>query len=135
MRKVVVYELLSLDGIAEQPDEFITDFDEIMRENLGRVITCHDAVLLGRRTYDDWLDSGRTVTLSHSRASSMASRSSWSPRRRSSSGGRVVRSSVTVSPSSSPISSVSPVATSGSTAASRWPSRSSRRAWLTNSDL
>jgi dihydrofolate reductase len=54
MRKVVVYELLSLDGIAEQPDEFITDFDETMRENLDRVISSQDAVLLGRRTYDDW---------------------------------------------------------------------------------
>lgn len=54
MRKVVVYELLSLDGIAEEPMEFITDFDEIMRENLGRVITTQDTVLLGRRTYDDW---------------------------------------------------------------------------------
>jgi hypothetical protein len=28
MRKVVVYELLSLDGVAEDPDEFITEFDE-----------------------------------------------------------------------------------------------------------
>jgi dihydrofolate reductase len=54
MRKVVVYEFLSLDGIAEQPDEFITDFDETMRENLDRVISSQDAVLLGRRTYDDW---------------------------------------------------------------------------------
>jgi len=54
MRKVVLYELLTLDGIAEQPDEFITDFDEIMRQNLGRVITSQDTVLLGRRTYDDW---------------------------------------------------------------------------------
>jgi dihydrofolate reductase len=54
VRKVVVYELLSLDGIAEEPMEFITDFDEIMRENLGRVITTQDTVLLGRRTYDDW---------------------------------------------------------------------------------
>jgi dihydrofolate reductase len=54
MRKVVVYELLSLDGIAEQPDEFITDFDEIMGENLLRVITSQDTVVLGRRTYDDW---------------------------------------------------------------------------------
>ena len=55
MRKVVVYELLSLDGIAEQPDEFVevTDFDEAMEENGGRVITS-DAVLLGRRTYDEW---------------------------------------------------------------------------------
>ncbi len=54
MRKVVVYELLSLDGVAEQPDEFITNFDTVMRENLGRVIATQDTVLLGRRTYDDW---------------------------------------------------------------------------------
>ena len=54
MRKVVAYELLSLDGVAEQPQEFVTDFDEVMRENLGRVIAAQDAVLLGRRTYDDW---------------------------------------------------------------------------------
>ncbi len=54
MRKVVAYELLSLDGVAEQPDEFILDFDEVMRENLGRVIATQDVVLLGRRTYDDW---------------------------------------------------------------------------------
>ena len=54
MRKVVAYELLSLDGVAEQPDDFILDFDEVMRENLGRVIATQDAVLLGRRTYNDW---------------------------------------------------------------------------------
>jgi dihydrofolate reductase len=54
VRKVVVYELVSLDGVAERPDEFVTDFDDVMRENLGRVIATQDAVLLGRRTYDDW---------------------------------------------------------------------------------
>ena len=54
MRKVIAYELLSLDGVAEQPDAFITEFDEVMRENLGRVIAVQDAVLLGRRTWDDW---------------------------------------------------------------------------------
>jgi len=54
MRKVVVYELLSLDGVAERPDEFITDFDDVMEENLGRVIASQDVVLLGRQTYDDW---------------------------------------------------------------------------------
>ncbi len=56
MRKVVAYELLSLDGVAEQPDEFVTEFDEVMRDNLGRVIATQDAVLLGRRTYDDWAE-------------------------------------------------------------------------------
>jgi dihydrofolate reductase len=53
-RKLVAYELLSLDGVAEHPDEFVTDWDEAMRENLGRVIATQDAVVLGRRTYDDW---------------------------------------------------------------------------------
>jgi dihydrofolate reductase len=54
MRKVVAYELLSLDGVAEQPDTFITDWDDVMDENLGRVIASQDTVLLGRRTFDDW---------------------------------------------------------------------------------
>ncbi len=54
MRKVVAYELLSVDGVADHPDEFITEFDEVMRENLGRVIATQDTVLLGRRTYDEW---------------------------------------------------------------------------------
>jgi dihydrofolate reductase len=56
MRKVVAYELLSLDGVAEHPDEFVTNFDHVMRENLGRVIATQDAVLLGRRTYDEWAE-------------------------------------------------------------------------------
>ena len=54
MRKVVAYEFLSLDGVAEQPDEFVTDFDDAMQENLDRVIAAQDSVLLGRRTYNDW---------------------------------------------------------------------------------
>jgi dihydrofolate reductase len=56
VRKVVAYELLSLDGVAEQPDAFITEFDDVMRENLHRVIATQDAVLLGRRTYDEWAE-------------------------------------------------------------------------------
>jgi dihydrofolate reductase len=56
VRKVVAYELLSLDGVAEQPDEFITDFDHVMGENLARVIATQDTVLLGRRTYDEWAE-------------------------------------------------------------------------------
>jgi dihydrofolate reductase len=54
VRNVVAYELLSLDGVAEQPDAFILEFDEVMRENLRRVISTQDTVLLGRRTYDEW---------------------------------------------------------------------------------
>jgi dihydrofolate reductase len=56
MRKVVAYELLSFDGVAEAPDEFITEFDDAMGENLARVIATQDTVLLGHRTYDEWAD-------------------------------------------------------------------------------
>jgi dihydrofolate reductase len=55
-RSVVAYMLLSLDGVAEHPDEFITEFDGAMDENLARVIATQDTVLLGRRTYDEWAE-------------------------------------------------------------------------------
>ena len=54
MRKIVVYELLSLDGVAEAPDEFITEWDDAMDANLGVVIRTQDAVILGRSSYDEW---------------------------------------------------------------------------------
>ena len=54
MRKIVVYELVSLDGVAEDPDGFITDWDEVMDANLAAVIASQDAVILGRRSYTDW---------------------------------------------------------------------------------
>lgn len=54
MRKVVVYELLSLDGVAEDPDGFIADWDEAMDANLAAVIGAQDAVVLGRRSYAEW---------------------------------------------------------------------------------
>src|ERR1700722_19430442 len=53
-RKLVVYGLVSLDGVAEDPDAYITEFDDVMEENLARVIATQDSVLLGRRTYNDW---------------------------------------------------------------------------------
>ena len=54
MRQVVVYELLSLDGVAEAPEEFVTDWDEAMDANLADVIGRQDAVILGRRSHDEW---------------------------------------------------------------------------------
>lgn len=56
MRKVVVYELLSLDGVAEAPDAFVTDWDDAMDANLASVIATQDAVILGRRSYGEWAD-------------------------------------------------------------------------------
>jgi dihydrofolate reductase len=54
VRKVVVYELLSLDGVAEDPDIFFSDWDDAMEANLAAVIATQDAVILGRRTYIEW---------------------------------------------------------------------------------
>jgi dihydrofolate reductase len=54
LRKVVVYELISLDGVAENPDGFFTDWDDAMDANLAAVIATQDAVILGRRSYDEW---------------------------------------------------------------------------------
>ena len=54
MRKIVVYELLSLDGVAEDPDNFIADWDDAMDANLAAVIATQDAVILGRRSYTEW---------------------------------------------------------------------------------
>ena len=56
MRKVVVYLLLSLDGVAERPDGFVADWDDAMEANLGAVISAQDAVILGRRSYDEWAE-------------------------------------------------------------------------------
>jgi dihydrofolate reductase len=54
MRKVVLYELVSLDGVAEDPDKFVIEWDEAMDANLAGVIATQDAVILGRGTYDEW---------------------------------------------------------------------------------
>jgi dihydrofolate reductase len=54
VRKVVAYELLSLDGVAEEPDGFIADWDDAMDANLGAVIAAQDSVILGRRSYEEW---------------------------------------------------------------------------------
>jgi dihydrofolate reductase len=56
VRKVVVYTLLSLDGVAEDPDSFLSDWDDAMDANLAAVIAAQDAVILGRRSYGEWAE-------------------------------------------------------------------------------
>ena len=53
MRKVVVYALVSLDGVAEDPDKFF-GWDEVLDANLDAVIKTQDAVVLGRRSFEEW---------------------------------------------------------------------------------
>ena len=55
MRKLVLYQLLSLDGVAEEPGDWFADGGPEVFANLGRVIATQDAVLLGRGTYDYWV--------------------------------------------------------------------------------
>jgi dihydrofolate reductase len=63
VRKIVVYELLSLDGVAERPDSFFADWDQAMDANLAQVIGSQDAVILGRRSYADWADFWPTAEI------------------------------------------------------------------------
>jgi dihydrofolate reductase len=53
VRKIVVYELLSLDGVAEAPDIF-PGWDDALDAELAAEIATQDAVILGRRTYNEW---------------------------------------------------------------------------------
>jgi dihydrofolate reductase len=56
MRKVVLYHLLSLDGVAlEDHSDWFVDAGSEVFANLGRVIGSQDDVLLGRGTYDYWV--------------------------------------------------------------------------------
>ncbi|WP_237496538.1 dihydrofolate reductase family protein [Modestobacter sp. L9-4] len=54
MRQVVLYQLLSLDGVAEEPGDWVFDVDPELVDHLGEVIGRQDDVLLGRTTYDYW---------------------------------------------------------------------------------
>ncbi len=56
MRKVVLYQLLSLDGVAEEPSDWMFDVDRTIFDNLGNIIATQDTVLFGRKTYDYWVD-------------------------------------------------------------------------------
>jgi dihydrofolate reductase len=54
MRKVVAFSFLSLDGVAEDPDRFFTAWDDVVDESGEKLISTQDAVILGRRSYDEW---------------------------------------------------------------------------------
>jgi dihydrofolate reductase len=53
VRKLIVYELLSLDGVAEAPDTFF-GWDDSLDARLAAEIARQDAVILGRRSYTEW---------------------------------------------------------------------------------
>src|SRR4029453_8640227 len=64
-RKVVAGYFLSLDGVAEAPDRFITAWDDekdasgaklISPQDAATLTATQDAVILGRRSYDEWAE-------------------------------------------------------------------------------
>ncbi|MGI5204990.1 dihydrofolate reductase family protein [Spirillospora sp. CA-108201] len=56
MRKVVLYHLMSLDGVAHEDGDRLADDGPQLVDYLGRVIAAQDDVLLGRGTYDYWVE-------------------------------------------------------------------------------
>ncbi|NUR97654.1 MAG: dihydrofolate reductase [Kribbellaceae bacterium] len=53
-RKLVAAYFLSLDGVAEKADQFLTGWDDETDAAGQKLIATQDTVLLGRRTYDEW---------------------------------------------------------------------------------
>ncbi|WP_405058740.1 dihydrofolate reductase family protein [Kribbella sp. NBC_01505] len=53
-RKVVAAYFLSLDGVAEGADKFLTGWDDETDAAGARLIETQDTVILGRRTYDEF---------------------------------------------------------------------------------
>jgi len=55
-RKVVAGYFLSLDGVAEAANRFITAWDDETDASGVNLIATQDTVILGRRTYDEWAE-------------------------------------------------------------------------------
>jgi dihydrofolate reductase len=53
VRNLVVYTLLSLDGVATE-EEIFDGWDDALDAEMASVIATQDAVILGRRTWDGW---------------------------------------------------------------------------------
>jgi len=64
-RSVVLYELVSLDGFADDPGEgdWFGDADARLTDFLTEVISRQDTVLLGRRTFEKWAPHWPTSTM------------------------------------------------------------------------
>ncbi len=57
MRKVIASLFLSLDGVAEAPQEWhLPYFNDEMGAAIGDAMATSDAFLLGRATYEEWAD-------------------------------------------------------------------------------
>ena len=62
MRKVFAGLFISLDGVAESPDQWQFEFDEDMADAMAAMTAAQDAILLGRVTYQEWAPYWPTAT-------------------------------------------------------------------------
>lgn len=62
MRNVVAGLFISLDGVAESPDQWQFEFDDDMANALAAATADQDAILLGRVTYEEWAPYWPTAT-------------------------------------------------------------------------
>lgn len=62
MRNVVASLFISLDGVAESPDQWQFEFDEEMMATLSEEMAAVDTMLLGRVTYEEWCSYWPTST-------------------------------------------------------------------------
>jgi dihydrofolate reductase len=62
MRKVVSGLFISLDGVAQSPDQWQFAFDEEMGAALADTLETADTILLGRVTFTEWAGYWPTVT-------------------------------------------------------------------------
>jgi dihydrofolate reductase len=63
VRNVVLYHLQSLDGVGEEPGDWMADSGPEIFENLASIIETQDEILLGRGTYDYWVDFWPTADI------------------------------------------------------------------------
>jgi dihydrofolate reductase len=57
VRKVIVAEFVSLDGVFEAPDQWhFPYFNDEMGQEIGRAMDASDAMLMGRILYEEWAD-------------------------------------------------------------------------------
>ncbi len=55
MRKLISTLFISLDGVVESPDKYVrSDMYEDFPEEIDTALSDQDAVLLGRKIYDEW---------------------------------------------------------------------------------
>jgi len=63
VRKLVTYHVISLDGVATSPEQWVFDnFDADMVDHLHALIATQEAVVLGRVTYEGWATYWPTST-------------------------------------------------------------------------